>query len=46
MPTPVWHVDDSILFRDKAEPFDHFAVKDPTIVFRCSSSNRRACSTC
>jgi hypothetical protein len=30
---PTWHVDDPILFRDKAEPFDHFAVKDPTIVF-------------
>jgi hypothetical protein len=26
-------VDDPILFRSKAEPFDHFAVKDPTIVF-------------
>lgn len=23
----------TILFRSKAEPFDHFAVKDPTIVF-------------
>jgi len=32
-PNPTWHVDDPILFRSKAEPFDHFAVKDPTIVF-------------
>lgn len=32
-PNPTWNVDDPILFRSKAEPFDHFAVKDPTIVF-------------
>ena len=32
-PNPTWNVDDPILFRTKAEPFDHFAVKDPTIVF-------------
>ena len=32
-PIPTWNVDDPILFRTKAEPFDHFAVKDPTIVF-------------
>jgi hypothetical protein len=32
-PNPTWNVDDPILFRTKAEPFDHYAVKDPTIVF-------------
>jgi hypothetical protein len=32
-PNPTWNVDDPVLFRTKAEPFDHFAVKDPTIVF-------------
>jgi len=32
-PTPTWFVDAPILFRAGAEPFDHFAVKDPTIVF-------------
>ena len=32
-PNPTWNVDDPILFRTRAEPFDHFAVKDPTIVF-------------
>lgn len=32
-PNPTWRVDDPILFRTRAEPFDHFAVKDPTIVF-------------
>jgi hypothetical protein len=32
-PTPIWFVDAPILFRARAEPFDHFAVKDPTIVF-------------
>ena len=32
-PNPTWHVDDPILHRSQAEPFDHFAVKDPTIVF-------------
>src|SRR6185503_11014582 len=30
---PTWFVDGPILFRARAEPFDHFAVKDPTIVF-------------
>src|SRR2546428_13156690 len=28
---PTWNVDSPILFRAGAEPFDHFAVKDPTI---------------
>src|SRR6188474_3896498 len=32
-PNPTWNVDAPILFRARAEPFDHFAVKDPTIVF-------------
>jgi len=32
-PNPTWFVDAPILFRARAEPFDHFAVKDPTIVF-------------
>src|SRR5262245_15286165 len=32
-PSPTWFVDAPILFRAGAEPFDHFAVKDPTIVF-------------
>jgi len=32
-PNPTWNVDAPILFRAQAEPFDHFAVKDPTIVF-------------
>jgi hypothetical protein len=32
-PNPTWFVDAPILFRTKAEPFDHYAVKDPTIVF-------------
>src|SRR5262245_8051663 len=32
-PNPTWFVDAPILFRTRAEPFDHFAVKDPTIVF-------------
>jgi hypothetical protein len=32
-PNPTWNVDARILFRAQAEPFDHFAVKDPTIVF-------------
>jgi hypothetical protein len=32
-PNPTWNVDDPILFRTRAEPFDHYAVKDPTIVF-------------
>jgi hypothetical protein len=32
-PNPTWFVDAPILFRAKAEPFDHYAVKDPTIVF-------------
>src|SRR6185503_12690301 len=32
-PNPTWNVDDPVLFRTRAEPFDHFAVKDPTIVF-------------
>jgi hypothetical protein len=27
-PNPTWRVDDPVLFRSKAEPFDHFAVKD------------------
>jgi alpha-L-arabinofuranosidase B-like protein/glycosyl hydrolase family 62 len=32
-PNPTWFVDAPILFRARAEPFDHYAVKDPTIVF-------------
>lgn len=32
-PNPTWFVDAPILFRSQAEPFDHYAVKDPTIVF-------------
>lgn len=32
-PNPTWFVDAPILFRAGAEPFDHYAVKDPTIVF-------------
>jgi len=32
-PNPTWFVDAPILFRAGAEPFDHFAVKDPTIIF-------------
>jgi hypothetical protein len=32
-PNPTWFVDPPILFRARAEPFDHQAVKDPTIVF-------------
>jgi hypothetical protein len=32
-PNPTWFVDDPILFRARAEPYDHYAVKDPTIVF-------------
>jgi hypothetical protein len=32
-PNPTWRVDAPILFRARAEPFDHYAVKDPTIVF-------------
>ncbi|HEU4386222.1 MAG TPA: non-reducing end alpha-L-arabinofuranosidase family hydrolase [Blastocatellia bacterium] len=32
-PNPTWTVGSPILFRARAEPFDHFAVKDPTIVF-------------
>jgi alpha-L-arabinofuranosidase B-like protein/glycosyl hydrolase family 62 len=30
---PTWFVDAPILFRARAEPYDHYAVKDPTIVF-------------
>jgi hypothetical protein len=30
---PTWNVDAPILFRARAEPYDHYAVKDPTIVF-------------
>jgi hypothetical protein len=32
-PNPTWYVDAPILFRAGAEPYDHYAVKDPTIVF-------------
>jgi hypothetical protein len=32
-PNPTWNVDARILFRAQAEPYDHYAVKDPTIVF-------------
>jgi Glycosyl hydrolase family 62/Carbohydrate binding domain len=32
-PNPTWFVDAPILFRAQAEPYDHYAVKDPTIVF-------------
>ena len=32
-PTPTWYVDAPVLFRARAEPYDHYAVKDPTIVF-------------
>jgi Alpha-L-arabinofuranosidase B (ABFB) domain/Glycosyl hydrolase family 62 len=32
-PNPTWYVDAPILFRARAEPYDHYAVKDPTIVF-------------
>jgi hypothetical protein len=32
-PNPTWRVDAPILFRAQAEPYDHYAVKDPTIVF-------------
>lgn len=32
-PNPTWYVDDPILYRAKAEPYDHYAVKDPTIVY-------------
>src|SRR5262245_36980788 len=32
-PNPTWRVDAPILFRARAEPYDHYAVKDPTIVF-------------
>src|ERR687887_140152 len=32
-PNPTWRVDSPILFRARAEPYDHYAVKDPTIVF-------------
>jgi hypothetical protein len=32
-PNPTWFVDPPILFRARAEPYDHHAVKDPTIVF-------------
>jgi hypothetical protein len=31
-PTPTWYVDAPVLFRGGAEPYDHYAVKDPTIV--------------
>ena len=30
---PTWRVDAPILFRAQAEPYDHYAVKDPSIVF-------------
>ena len=32
-PNPTWYVDAPILYRTRAEPYDHYAVKDPTIVF-------------
>jgi hypothetical protein len=32
-PNPTWYVDAPILYRAKAEPYDHYAVKDPTIVY-------------
>src|SRR6185503_5052725 len=32
-PIPTWFVDAPVLFRARAEPFDHYAVKDPTVVF-------------
>jgi hypothetical protein len=32
-PNPTWFVDAPILLRAGAEPYDHYAVKDPTIVF-------------
>ncbi|HEU4328992.1 MAG TPA: non-reducing end alpha-L-arabinofuranosidase family hydrolase [Roseiflexaceae bacterium] len=32
-PNPTWYVDPPILYRAKAEPYDHYAVKDPTIVY-------------
>jgi hypothetical protein len=32
-PSPTWFVDAPILFRARAEPYDHYAVKDPSIVF-------------
>lgn len=32
-PNPTWFVGSPILFRAGAEPYDHYAVKDPTIVF-------------
>ncbi|HKX31607.1 MAG TPA: non-reducing end alpha-L-arabinofuranosidase family hydrolase [Blastocatellia bacterium] len=32
-PNPTWRADAPILFRAGAEPYDHYAVKDPTIVF-------------
>ncbi|MBN1310673.1 MAG: carbohydrate binding domain-containing protein [Anaerolineae bacterium] len=32
-PSPTWYVDDPILYRAQAEPYDHYAVKDPTIVY-------------
>ncbi|WP_437569414.1 non-reducing end alpha-L-arabinofuranosidase family hydrolase [Sorangium sp. So ce542] len=30
---PTWYVDAPILYKAKAEPYDHYAVKDPTIVY-------------
>jgi hypothetical protein len=32
-PTPTWFVDAPVLFRGRAEPYDHYAVKDPTVVY-------------
>jgi len=32
-PNPTWYVDAPILYRARAEPYDHYAVKDPTIVY-------------
>lgn len=30
---PTWYVDAPVLYRGQAEPYDHYAVKDPTIVY-------------
>lgn len=32
-PNPAWNVDARILLRAQAEPYDHYGVKDPAIVF-------------